>query len=102
MLTSIEVPLHGRRKDFPPDPPTSCVCLYKKAQNIVYSNQNLLPFAGLVKPLFYDLFIRPEGPMKTLDIRTNAREEMVDLTPKIEASVASSGVENVLCTVVVP
>jgi secondary thiamine-phosphate synthase enzyme len=40
--------------------------------------------------------------MKTLDIGTNAREEMVDLTPKIEAAVAASGVENGLCTVFVP
>ena len=40
--------------------------------------------------------------MKTLDIRTNAREEMIDLTPEIEASVAASGVENGLCTVFVP
>jgi len=40
--------------------------------------------------------------MKALDIRTNAREEMVDLTPEIEAAVAASGVENGLCTVFVP
>ena len=40
--------------------------------------------------------------MKTLDIRTNAREEMVDLTPKIEAVVAASGVADGLCTVFVP
>ncbi len=40
--------------------------------------------------------------MKTLEIRTNAREEMVDLTPKIGALVASSGVANGLCTVFVP
>jgi secondary thiamine-phosphate synthase enzyme len=40
--------------------------------------------------------------MKALDIKTNAREEMVDLTPKIEAAVAASGVENGLCTVFIP
>lgn len=40
--------------------------------------------------------------MKTLEIRTNAREEVVDLTPKIAALVASSGVANGLCTVFVP
>ena len=40
--------------------------------------------------------------MKTLDIRTNAREEMLDLTPKIEAVVAASGVADGLCTVFVP
>jgi len=40
--------------------------------------------------------------MKTLDIRTNAREAMVDLTPKMEAAVTASGVENGLCTVFVP
>jgi secondary thiamine-phosphate synthase enzyme len=40
--------------------------------------------------------------MKTLDIRTNAHEEMIDLTPKIEAAVAASGVENGLCTVFIP
>jgi secondary thiamine-phosphate synthase enzyme len=40
--------------------------------------------------------------MKTLDIRTNAREEMVDLTPEIEASIAASGVADGLCTVFVP
>jgi secondary thiamine-phosphate synthase enzyme len=40
--------------------------------------------------------------MKALDIKTNAREEMVDLTPKIEAVVAASGVENGLCTVFIP
>lgn len=40
--------------------------------------------------------------MKTLDIRTNAREEMVDMTPKIEALVAASGIDNGLCAVFVP
>jgi secondary thiamine-phosphate synthase enzyme len=40
--------------------------------------------------------------MKALDIKTNAREEMVDLTPKIEAAAAASGVENGICTVFVP
>lgn len=40
--------------------------------------------------------------MKALDIRTNAREEIVDLTPKIEAAVVASGVENGLCVVFVP
>ena len=40
--------------------------------------------------------------MKTLDIKTNAREEILDLTSKIEASVASSGVESGLCTVFIP
>jgi secondary thiamine-phosphate synthase enzyme len=40
--------------------------------------------------------------MKALDIKTNAREEIIDLTPKIEAAVAASGVENGLCTVFVP
>ena len=40
--------------------------------------------------------------MKTLDIRTNAREELLDLTPKIEAVVAASGVADGLCTVFVP
>jgi secondary thiamine-phosphate synthase enzyme len=40
--------------------------------------------------------------MKALDIRTNAREEIFDLTPMIAAAVAASGVENGLCTVFVP
>ena len=40
--------------------------------------------------------------MKALDIRTNAREEILDLTPMIAAAVAASGVENGLCTVFVP
>lgn len=40
--------------------------------------------------------------MKTLEIRTNAREEMIDLTSKIEAAVAASEVEYGLCTVFIP
>jgi secondary thiamine-phosphate synthase enzyme len=40
--------------------------------------------------------------MKALDIKTNAREEMVDLTPKIEAAVAASGVDDGLCVVFIP
>jgi secondary thiamine-phosphate synthase enzyme len=40
--------------------------------------------------------------MKALDIKTNAREEIVDLTSKIGAVVTASGVENGLCTVFIP
>ncbi len=40
--------------------------------------------------------------MKTLDIRTNGREEMLDLTAKVEAVIAASGAANGLCTVFIP
>jgi len=40
--------------------------------------------------------------MKTLEIRTNAREEMVDLTADVEAAVTASGVERGLCAIFVP
>ena len=40
--------------------------------------------------------------MKTLDIRTRAREEIVDLTSEVQGVVASSGVKDGLCLIFVP
>ena len=40
--------------------------------------------------------------MKTLEIRTRAGEEIVDLTSEVQGVVASSGVKDGLCVVFVP
>jgi secondary thiamine-phosphate synthase enzyme len=40
--------------------------------------------------------------MNTIEIRTKAREEFVDLTAEVERVVAASGVKNGLCAVTVP
>jgi len=40
--------------------------------------------------------------MKTLEIRTRLREEIVDLTSEVQGVVASSGVKDGLCVVFVP
>ena len=40
--------------------------------------------------------------MKTLEIRTGAGEEIVDLTSEVQGVVASSGVKDGLCVVFVP
>ncbi len=40
--------------------------------------------------------------MNTIEIRTKAREELVDLTPEVERLVAASGVASGICVVTVP
>jgi secondary thiamine-phosphate synthase enzyme len=40
--------------------------------------------------------------MKTLEIRTGARDELVDITPQVREAVRASGVEDGICLVFVP
>ena len=40
--------------------------------------------------------------MKTLEMRTHSKEEMVDVTPEVRGVVAASAVKNGLCLIFVP
>lgn len=40
--------------------------------------------------------------MQTLKIKTNQKEEFIDLTPKVQENVDSSGTQNGLCVIYVP
>ena len=40
--------------------------------------------------------------MNTIEIRTQSREELVDITGRVEKEVSSSGIKNGVCTVFVP
>lgn len=40
--------------------------------------------------------------MKAIEIRTQSREELVDITSRVKEEISSSGIQNGVCTVYVP
>ncbi|MGD2245056.1 MAG: secondary thiamine-phosphate synthase enzyme YjbQ [Candidatus Aminicenantes bacterium] len=40
--------------------------------------------------------------MKEIDVRTQAREEFIDLTSRVKDAIFSSGIQNGLCTIFIP
>jgi secondary thiamine-phosphate synthase enzyme len=57
---------------------------------------------GLVKTFFTSFRGICEALMKTIEIKTTAREEIVDVTSEVRAAVAGSGVGNGFCVVFIP